>query len=104
MSYAVSRRTHEIGIRIALGARRSDVQKLVIGQGMAAALLGAGAGLAAAIFLTRLMRNLLYGVGPNDPATFAEVPLLLTAVALVSCWIPARRAMRIDPLEAIRHD
>jgi putative ABC transport system permease protein len=104
MSYAVSRRTHEIGIRIALGAQRSDVRRLVIGQGMATALAGAGAGLAAAFLLTRLMRNLLYGVGSSDPATFAAVSLLLTAVALLASWIPARRAMRIDPLRAIRHD
>jgi putative ABC transport system permease protein len=104
MSYTVSRRTHEIGIRIALGAQRTDVHRLLIGQAMLTALTGAGAGLAAALLLTRLMRNLLYGVGATDPATFAGVSLLLLAVALLATWIPARRAVRIDPLEAIRHD
>ncbi len=104
MSYAVSRRTHEIGIRLALGAQASDVHRLVIGQGMATALSGAAAGLAAALLLTRLMGSLLYGVGTTDPATFVLVSLVLTAVALLASWVPARRATRIHPLEAIRHD
>ncbi len=104
MSYAVSRRTHEIGIRIALGAQRVDVHRLVIGQGLGTALSGAAAGFAAALLLTRLMRSLLYGVGSTDPTTFLLVGLVLAVVALVASWIPARRATRIDPLEAIRHE
>jgi predicted permease len=104
VAYAVARRTHEMGIRLALGARGRDVLKLVLGQGMRLALAGMGIGLAAAFGLTRLMRGLLFGVGALDPLTFIAVPLLLAGVALIACYVPARRAMRVDPLTALRSE
>jgi putative ABC transport system permease protein len=104
MSYLVAQRTHEIGIRLALGAQASDVLKLIVGQGMALALLGVGLGLGAALALTRLMARLLYGVSATDPLTFAVVALLLSLIALLACYVPARRATRIDPLVALRHE
>jgi len=102
MSYSVSRRTNEIGIRMALGAKPRDVGRLIVGQGMAVAVGGAVVGLVGALGLTRLMSSLLYGVGASDPATFLVVSLLLGAVALAASYIPARRATRIDPLTALR--
>jgi len=102
MSYSVSRRTNEIGIRMALGAKPADVLRLIVGQGMVVALGGAVVGLAGALGLTRLMSSLLYGVGASDPATFLAVSLLLGAVALAASYLPARRATRIDPLTALR--
>jgi predicted permease len=104
MAYAVARRTHEMGIRLALGARGRDVLKLVLGQGMRLALAGMGIGLAAAFGLTRLMRGLLFGVDALDPLTFIAVPLLLAGVALIACYVPARRAMRVDPLTSLRSE
>lgn len=104
ISYSVSRRTHEIGLRMALGAGESDVLRLVVRQGVRVALAGAGAGLLGALLLTRLMSSLLYGVRSTDPATFLAVTLVLTGVAVVASYIPARRAARIDPLVALRHD
>ena len=102
ISYSVARRTHEIGIRISLGASRKDVLMLIIRQGLALALVGSAVGLVSAFMLARLMTKLLYGVAPTDPATFAGVATLLIAVALLACYIPARRAMRIDPVSAMR--
>jgi putative ABC transport system permease protein len=102
MSYAVSRRTHEIGIRIALGAESSSVLMIVVRQAMIVAGVGAGAGLIVALALTRLMRGVLFGVGPTDTMTFFGVTVVLLAVALSASLIPARRATRVDPLRALR--
>ena len=103
-AYSVSRRTHEIGIRMALGAQRGDVMHLVIGEGAKLALLGVAIGAAAALGLSQLMAGLLFEVTPSDPLTFAAVGLLLAAVALVACYVPARRAMRVDPMTALRYE
>ncbi|MGH9936571.1 MAG: ABC transporter permease [Blastocatellia bacterium] len=104
MATAVARRMREMGIRLALGAPPRDVLKLVVGQGMKLALAGVGIGLAAAFGLTRLMKGLLFGVSALDPLTFIAVALLLAGVALIACYIPARRAMRVDPLTALRSE
>jgi predicted permease len=104
ISYIVGQRTHEIGIRMALGARRSHVLKMVLGQGARLALLGAAIGLAASVGLTRLMGTILYGVSPTDPLTFAAVAIVLALIALAACYIPARRAVRLDGVVALRHE
>jgi putative ABC transport system permease protein len=104
LAYSVSQRRREIGIRMALGAQQHDVLSLVIGQGMKLALSGVVIGVMSALALTRVLRNLLYEVKPTDPLTFAAVALLLVAIALFACWLPARRAAHVDPMEALRYE
>ncbi len=104
MSYSVEQRTHEIGIRMALGCGRAAMARLVVGQGMLMAGIGIAAGLAAAFGLTRLLSALLFGVAPTDVLTFASVALALAAVAFLACYLPAHRATRVEPIIALRYE
>jgi putative ABC transport system permease protein len=104
ISYGVTERTHELGIRVALGAQRGDVLKLVLAQGARLAAIGIAAGLAGAWIVTRLMTTILYGVPATDFYTYAAIAILLAGVALVASYIPSRRAMALDPVMALRHE
>ena len=104
MSYSVSRRRREIGIRMALGAQTGQVQRLVLRQGMVLSLIALGIGVPAAFALGKLFRGVLYGVENNDPLTFALVPIFLIAVALSACWLPSRRAARVNPQVVLRSE
>jgi len=104
MAYSVSRRTREIGVRVALGAATADVLRMILGQGSRAIFLGVALGIAGALALTRTVESLLFGVTATDPLTFGGVTLLLVASALLACYIPARRATKVDPMVALRYE
>jgi ABC-type antimicrobial peptide transport system permease subunit len=104
ISYSISRRTHELGIRSALGATRRDVLRLVLREGLRLTLIGLVAGIILALGFTRTLRSLLFGVAPTDLVTFAGVVVLLVTTALVACYIPARRAANVDPMMALRYE
>ncbi len=104
MAYSVTRRTHEIGVRIALGAKPGDVLAMVVGEGLVMALTGIAIGLALSVALTRVLASFLFGVGPRDLATFASVSVALVAATCLASYVPARRATRVDPIRALRHE
>jgi putative ABC transport system permease protein len=103
-AYSVSRRTREIGLRIALGAERRDILELVVGRGIVVGLAGVALGLPLALAMGKLMRGMLFGVGPNDPLVFVCVPALLVAISAAASYVPARKAMRVDPVTALKHE
>ena len=104
LSYSVSQRWREFSVRVAIGARQADVVRLVVGSGARLAMVGLGVGFGVALLLTRLMIDLLFGVQPADPGTFLAVSVLLGATALLACYVPARRAMRVNPVDVLRHE
>jgi ABC-type antimicrobial peptide transport system permease subunit len=104
MAYSVAQRTREIGVRMALGARPGDVLRLVLRNAFGLVVIGLSGGFVIAFFVTRLLDGSLYGIASHDPATFAGVALMITGVALAACWLPARRAARVDPLVALRSE
>jgi len=104
IAYTVTQRTREIGIRMALGAQKRDVLRLVFREGLALSSIGVLIGVASSLALTRLMKSLLYNVSATDPPTLITISLLMTAIALAACYVPARRAMKVDPLVAVRHE
>jgi putative ABC transport system permease protein len=104
ISYAVRQRTHELGIRMALGAQKSDVLRMILAQGLKLTLIGIVLGALAALILTRWMESLLFEVQPNDLLTLSAIALLLSLVALIACWVPARRATKVDPMIALRYE
>jgi putative ABC transport system permease protein len=104
MAYSVSQRAHELGIRIAVGASPRDILRLVLGQGIRLTLMGAALGLVVSFAVTRALSSLLFGVSATDPLTFVTVPIVLASVAMLACYLPARRAMRVDPIIALRYE
>jgi putative ABC transport system permease protein len=104
LSYRVAQRSHEIGVRIALGAQPGDVLKMIVGQGLKLAIAGVSIGLAAALAVTRVLESLLFSTSATDPVTFIAIPLILTGVAFLASFIPARRATKVDPIVALRYE
>jgi putative ABC transport system permease protein len=104
ISYSVSKRRREVGIRMALGAQKADVLKVIVGEGMTLVVIGVAIGFAASLALTRLMTSVLFGISATDASTFAVVTLLLTLVALLACYLPARQAIKVDPMVALRYE
>jgi putative ABC transport system permease protein len=104
MSYSVTQRTHEIGIRMAIGARPLDVFKMILGQGMKLALIGVGLGLVGAFIVTRFMATMLFGIEPTDATTFGAITAILIAVALLACYLPGRRATKVEPTISLRYE
>jgi putative ABC transport system permease protein len=104
IAYSVAQRTHEIGIRMALGAKPQEMMRLIVGQGIQLGLIGVGIGCAVAVGLTHFLSSLLFGITATDPVSYAGVIVLLFAVVVLACYVPARRAMRVDPMVALRHE